>query len=431
MSESESYEEVTVASNGVTVIKTFEADAFPVPAIAFRIKSERREPVTVTLVDDVPENVAVEDLGFHPEYGSEHWTIEDDEITFEREIDSEEQYTTVYGIRATGTDDVEQFLTEPNIADVDPPLEDEDGVVGGSGSDVVRDVISGDTDSVPGLDDEDDDIGTLDLADPNDEGEKAEGDDEEKEEAEAEEGEEADEEEEEKEEKEEEAEAEEEEGEEADEEEEEKAEAGADAATNGVGDVESVAAALASEIRAGNVDDDDLEVLRDELELNGAGGGEAGGAMKARIENLQTNVSDLEAYIDALEEFLEENGTGLDVIEDVQNGLDDLETQLSDLESEVTDATDQVSELDDNMDTLESNLEGDLADLESDLKSLKADIKDLETDSDSIQDTIEDVESQVEEVADVEDDVADIEDEIEELKEWREQLSSVLGAADE
>jgi len=407
MSESESYEEVTVASNGVTVIKTFEADAFPVPAIAFRIKSERREPVTVTLVDDVPENVAVEDLGFHPEYGSEHWTIEDDEITFEREIDSEEQYTTVYGIRATGTDDVEQFLTEPNIADVDPPLEDEDGVVGGSGSDVVRDVISGDTDSVPGLDDEDDDIGTLDLADPNDEGEKAEGDDEEKEEAEAE------------------------EGEEADEEEEEKAEAGADAATNGVGDVESVAAALASEIRAGNVDDDDLEVLRDELELNGAGGGEAGGAMKARIENLQTNVSDLEAYIDALEEFLEENGTGLDVIEDVQNGLDDLETQLSDLESEVTDATDQVSELDDNMDTLESNLEGDLADLESDLKSLKADIKDLETDSDSIQDTIEDVESQVEEVADVEDDVADIEDEIEELKEWREQLSSVLGAADE
>ena len=54
MSESEQYEMVTVASDGVTVDKRFEEDEFPVPAIAFEIQSSRSETVTVTLVDRCP-----------------------------------------------------------------------------------------------------------------------------------------------------------------------------------------------------------------------------------------------------------------------------------------------------------------------------------------------------------------------------------------
>jgi uncharacterized coiled-coil protein SlyX len=412
MSESQNYEEVTVASNGITVIKTFEADAFPVPAIAFRIKSDRTEPVTVRIVDDVPENVAVEDLGFHPEYGSEYWTIEDDEITFEREVESEEQYTTVYGIRATGTDDVEQFLTEPDIADVDPPLEDEDGVVGGSGSDVVRDVISGNTDSVPGLSDEeggdeDEDIGTLDLADPNSEGED---DDEDK--AEAEDADESEAEDDEADEPEaEEAEAEDDEADEAEAEE-------ADAAkTNGVsGDIESVAAALATEIREGEVDDDDMEVLQDELEIE-ASGGTDGAAMDARIEKLQTNVADMEAYIDALEEFLEENGQGADLIEDVQSGLDDLESKMGEIEDGIEDNADDIA-----------SLEGKVNNIKGDMQSLKGDVKDVDDSIHEMQSTIDDLEGDLDDIEGVSDTIEDVEDDIVELQEWREQLSNVLGA---
>jgi uncharacterized coiled-coil protein SlyX len=416
MSESQNYEEVTVASNGITVIKTFEADAFPVPAIAFRIKSDRTEAVTVRIVDDVPENVAVEDLGFHPEYGSEYWTIEDDEITFEREIESEEQYTTVYGIRATGTDDVEQFLTEPDIADVDPPLEDEDGVVGGSGSDVVRDVISGNTDSVPGLSDEeggdeDEDIGTLDLADPNSEGEEAEPEDDEEDEAEAEEAEESEPEEEEEED---EAEAEEEPEDEEDEAEAEEADA---AKTNGVGgDIESVAAALATEIREGEVDDDDMEVLQDELEIEASGGAD-GAAMDARIEKLQTNVADMEAYIDALEEFLEENGQGADLIEEVQSGLDDLESKMGEIEDGIEDNADDIA-----------SLEGKVNNIKGDMQSLKGDVKDVDDSINEIQSTVGDLEGDLDDIEGVSDTIEDIEDDIVDLQEWREQLSNVLGA---
>ncbi|AQL41369.1 hypothetical protein BV210_00960 [Halorientalis sp. IM1011] len=428
MSESQNYEEVTVASDGVTVIKTFEADAFPVPAIAFRIDSDRTEAVTVRLVDEVPENVAVEDLGFHPEYGSEYWTIEDDEITFEREIEAEEQYTTVYGIRATGTDNVEQFLTEPELAEVDPPLEDEDGVVGGSGSDVVRDVISGNADSVPGLDDdeaEEEDIGTLDLTDPNAEQGEADpeevdlvddGDDEDEEEAE--EAEEADAEEEDEAETDDEAEETEAEAEtESETDDADTAESEPD--TGGSLDVESVASALATEIEAGEVDDDDLDVLREELEIEGGSGAGTGGAVEARIEKLQSDVSELDAYVDALEEFLEENGTGQDLIEGLQDDVANLEDQLGGLEDDIEDNSQQVASLEDSV-----------GGIQSDLQSLKGDVKDVDDDIDEIEGAIDDLEDELDDIDQVDDRVDDIEDDIVELKEWREQLSNVLGAAD-
>lgn len=119
MSEGEQYEGVQIEANGVAVEKTFEPEEFPVPAIVFRITSDHDETVGVELVDDVPDTVAVDDLGFHPEYGIEHWTLEADQITFHRGIEPDEEYTTVYGIRATGTDDIEQFLTEPEITTVE------------------------------------------------------------------------------------------------------------------------------------------------------------------------------------------------------------------------------------------------------------------------------------------------------------------------
>ncbi len=156
MASSQPSEEMTVSVDGITVVKRFEGDEFPVPAIAFEFRSAREEPVTVRLRDAVPEGVAVEDLGFHPEYGSVYWTVDDGEISFEREIDAGAEYTTVYGIRATETKDIDQFMLEPTIEAVDPPLPDgadtespEVDVVPGD-QEALKDAISGDG-TVPGL----------------------------------------------------------------------------------------------------------------------------------------------------------------------------------------------------------------------------------------------------------------------------------------
>lgn len=125
MSESQNHEDITVTADGVTVRKVFEPEWDPfagsvtVPGIEYHITVDRREPVTVTIVDDVPETVAAEDIGFHPKYFARDWTVENDTISFKREINADEQCTTAYEIPAA---DAEQFLTQPEIADVDPPL---------------------------------------------------------------------------------------------------------------------------------------------------------------------------------------------------------------------------------------------------------------------------------------------------------------------
>lgn len=354
MSNTEAYEAVTVSADGVTVVKRFEADEFPVPAIAFNIQSRRTEPVTVRLTDDVPEDVAVEDLGFHPEYGSEHWTIDEDTISFEREIDADSEYTTVYGIRATGTENVEQFLTEPSIESVDPPMEDDGDLVEDTGTDAVRDVIAGESDSVPGLEDTgDEEIETLDLADPNSEqGSTA-------------------------------------------------PETGEESTIEGV-QPGAVAKTLAAEIRQDAVDDATLAVLEEELDL---GEPETDGAVDARIQHLQNEVSDLAAYTSALEEFLADNGQGNELIEDFQERLDQFETELQSVQGEIRSVEETVSANDETV----SDLEATVTDLE---------------------DEVEAVSEQFGDAGDIEERLGDIEQNIDDLEEWREQLSSVIGGAE-
>jgi methyl-accepting chemotaxis protein len=396
-----------VVSDGVTVTKRYEADEFPVPAIAFNFASDRTEAVTVTLTDVVPEDVAVEDLGFHPEYGSEYWTIDDDTITFEKEIEPGSEYTTVYGIRATGTDNVEQFLTEPTVDHVDPPLEDDEGQLVGEGADAVKDVISGDADSVPGLDEEnDEDIETLDLKDPNNEGaarqERAESASDEQTAAD--------------------------EGEDTAQEQPASSSDGASVQVSG----DTLIGTMADELRNNEVDKEDVQILRKAFDL--ADGSD--GSVNARIDKLQSDVDKVVAYTDALEEFLDENGTGDEMIEEFQSEIDSFRSEVesfeSDLESVKSTAGDHDEEIDrlsgdvDQMQGTVDEVEGAVDSVESSVGDVESEVSELESQLADVQDDLEEIKDQMSDT-DVESQIEEIDEEIEELKEWREQLSSVIG----
>jgi len=389
MSNSQEHEEVSVSSGGVTVVKRFEADEFPVPAIAFEFSSDRDEAVAVTLSDDVPDGVAVEDLGFHPEYGSEYWTIDEDEIRFEYELEPDDEYTTVYGIRATGTENVEQFLTEPALESVEPPAEGDDGdSIPEPNDDVVRDVISGDGD-VPGLDDEpesdaeesDADVDTLDLNDPSDSG----GEDVSARETTVETD----------------------EGEAGEEDTDDSSDGAADAeAGDGDGRVsiegESLVTALAAEIREQEVSAEDIELLREAFELV------SDGSTEARIERLQSDIADLRAYTDALEEFLDENGTAQQLIEEFEQQIEEMEETVASMQSQTADTVERVEGAEDEIDSVSDSLD----DLEETVSNLESDI--------------ESVQEQVGE-ADVADRLEEIESAIDDLQEWQEQIKQTFG----
>ncbi|MFW6004419.1 MAG: hypothetical protein ACOCPV_02140, partial [Halodesulfurarchaeum sp.] len=113
-------EERVVREAGVTVSKSFDAEGFPVPAVTLAVDSERSEPVSLRITETVPDRFTIDQIGFHPDYGSDHWTARSDgTLRFEREVDPGASFTTVYGIRMEDGTDPEPLLTEPTV-EVEP-----------------------------------------------------------------------------------------------------------------------------------------------------------------------------------------------------------------------------------------------------------------------------------------------------------------------
>jgi predicted nucleic acid-binding Zn-ribbon protein len=476
MASSQPSEEVTVSVDGVTVVKRFEEDEFPVPAIAFEFRSARDESVTVQLRDAVPEGVAVEDLGFHPEYGSVYWTVGDGGITFERELEANAAYTTVYGIRATDTKDIDQFMVEPTIEAVDPPLPDgadaeapEVDVVPGD-QEAVKSAISGDG-TVPGLEEAEegedrdtesesegeDEAQTLDLNDPT--AEPAEGDAGSRE---------------------------------ADDSEPaatevavvqaddgdadagptgEAGEAGSADRVSADADIEpairraetaestaasvdgSLVRALAEEVRQDEVPEEDVELLREALGTPDR----TDGTTEARLQQLQQDIADLRAYVGALDEFLDENGTAQQVLEDARGQIDSFERQLAEFEQTVDrvetnteEAATTAEAAEAEVETIHDDLEGvadEVGDVQDSVESVDAtvddvrgDVTDLRTDLEGASRVIADLsertvacEAELEELGeevhggDTEGRLEEVESTLEDLQEWQTQIKETFG----
>ncbi|MFB6270500.1 MAG: hypothetical protein ABEH83_11180, partial [Halobacterium sp.] len=145
-------DETVVETGGVTVSKFFNAEDFPVPAVAFEVDSSRDDAVTLRIVDEIPDEFGIDQIGFHPEYGSEHWTASGDGVVrFEREIEPGESFTTVYGVRMEEGQDETPFLSAPTV---EIEGEDIDDVVPPESTSVVRELAGGERETVPGLEDD-------------------------------------------------------------------------------------------------------------------------------------------------------------------------------------------------------------------------------------------------------------------------------------
>lgn len=367
---------VTVNRDGVSVEKSYEPDDFPVPAIAFVFRSEREdEAVTVRLSDTVPEGVDPQDVGFHPEYGQEHWSVEGDRIVFERSLDPEEEYTTVYGLRSA-VDDVSRYLSEPDLESVDPSLEEP----GGKGGDETG---GGLDESVPEIvgeaEDEEDEEISLDLADPPAGVESAVTETDGSDDATA-------------------------AGTDADPD----ADASDERPGGGISPA-NVAEALAAELREGAVSERARETLRAELSPER-------GSVDARIADLQSEVADLRAYTDALEAFLDEEGGARQVLDDLDARVSDVEATLADIDDRADRNAERIGEVD-----------ADLAALVDEVDAVEARVDDVESSVETVRKEIDaDIEDRV---GDLEDRLDGIQDDLEQLDQMRKQLSSVFEPA--
>jgi len=430
--------------DGVTVRKSFETDEFPVPAVTFDIESAREDPVRVTITDDIPEQVAMEQIGFHPDYHNDEWTAyPEGRVEFTHEFGSRESITTIYGVRLDEDDSQEAFLQDPDISiqrvedDTAAAVVDQ-GETGGlddGGEDVsvtdpdrtnvVREVIEGDRETVPGLEDEETDTAVAEAngGDPAEAGVQGEtgtaeeastsatdmegefGDADTSAEATiddtdpvvADTG--------------------------GDTSAEDTTAAGARPATG-----ESLAATLAAEIRAGDVDDDDLATIKEELRSDKS--------TETRIGHLQSRVSDLEAYSQAIEEFIDEHGSAQQLLRSVEDDLTTLANRVDELETSTEEAaaarqelSEDVAKVDAQMETLQADIDevvGDVGRLQDELDAVRGDVAEVDEEVAAVR---ADVEERLEEtVDDLEDDLESVQEDVEDLHEWRAQLTDVFGA---
>ena len=450
MSERTAETTTTVDEDGIRVEKSFTDDAFPVPAVMYELSSAREDPVRVRIVDRIPESFPMDRIGFHPEYESDSWTAyKDHRVEFERVIDPGDTVETVFGIRDDDPD-LDGFLGSPVIEHV-PVGEEIEDVLGAGDTDAVREVLSGDRATLPGMEeplapDADVEAGEEaagDLADhAADEPavDEPEADDppvdaEEATETEADDeagGSESDEEPAEADDApetdapepravtagtaavtahagESDAEVSEENLVEDDDEEAETTEGDAEPAV--VDDAEpepsdadaepprtaapesGLAAALAAEIRAGEVDDDDLETLRSELDMG------VPRSVDVRIGRLQSSVADIEAYADALAEFIDGEGTAREILDDLDEQLAAVEAEMTALDERVAsadtdreDIREEVSRVDESVSSVTDEVEavtGRVEEVDDRVDTVAADVSSVDESVTSVEESVE------------------------------------------
>lgn len=326
MSDAGTTPETSISSAGVTVRKTHETDEFPVPAVTFDLVSEREDAAVVRVVDSAPENASPNDLGFNPDYGGDHWSIEDGYAVFERRLAPGEEYRTVYGVRNVDPDPERLVAGDPvvDVTSVDTP----DGENGDGVESTNRTTAT-------------------------------------------------------------------------------------TAGTSGVG------AALAAEIRDGDLSTADRELLEESFGRSGSD--------EARLTHLQSRISDLEAYSDALEAFIDEHGTGREVIEDASDRLDTIETEIDDLAERTDEHTASIERLSERTEANETDVDR-LAERTDETATQVDDLAERTdehaADIDSLDKGIADARAEIEETQAWLD---DLREDVEEIETWRTRISSVFG----
>ena len=331
---------------GVTAEKSVVTTEKGILQITFDVISTRSEPVHVEIRDQIPERIHLDRVGFHPDYGRENWSIEHEhQVVFESTLDPHGDLHTVYAIKPDGASDLSTVSTETEIVGT---IDGERAPAAGASETTDRAEPSSEQpgDETDAARNDIDEVVPQEVPDPNGEAEipSASGG--------------ADP-----------ADAVDEEGGGVDGENRDAADAdGLDdgrspdsgSAEPGSSDGELIAQ-LAAELADGRASDEDLAVLGDHLSSVVDAEPPGRNSFDARLERAERELNELSAYTDALSEFLDEHGSGQEILDDLNDRTADVESQLETVTGEVEEVNgrlettaDEVGELDDRLETAEN-----------------------------------------------------------------------------
>ncbi|MFC6951656.1 hypothetical protein [Halorubellus litoreus] len=209
-------------------------------------------------------------------------------------------------------------------------------------------------------------------------------------------------------------------------------------------DDDRVAEQLLDELESGGVTE------RERVELRRRLGVDPRTSTEARIDHLQTRVEELAAYTDALEAFLDENGTARDVLEDLQADVgslhertaaaadergalradvDEVEARTTDVEATTDDIEATADDIEEAVDAIDARVETIESEQAAERERVDGLASAVRSNSDDIDHLAADVREDVDELADAVDDltatVESIDERLAELGETVEQNARV------
>lgn len=175
------------------------------------------------------------------------------------------------------------------------------------------------------------------------------------------------------------------------------------------------------QIKDGDAEDDTEETEPKSVENGDVSAPES---LKVQIRDIQAKMQEFEAYVGALEEFLNEEGTGEQVIEQVQDDINEIESQLEnvddEIESRVSQTEEQIEAISDKVDGQNEKIEG----VESEVDNIEGNVRGLNSRVNETEDTIESHDERLIEVAKT------VEGNSEELEEVQSQVSTAQNIAE-
>ena len=360
-------DEIILEEDNIQVTKSFSADELAVPVIRLRITSEHDTARNIQVTDTLPPSFSMDDIGFHPKYDKDRWTAyQDGQIVYERTISPGETVETVYGIRIDDPDEASPFMRTPeltvseNKSDIEAPAQEAitsiEDIAPIEQSQSVKDMLSTTGPGESAVEQSSTTIpeatsqsqsGSPDVAQHASSSNPS-------------------------------------------------AEADTSSSSTLVSDI-------TDEIQSGEVDEDEIEQLREALGL------EVSRSVNAKIDHLQKRVENIAAYESALEKL-------------VDAARDDT---LADLEKNTSELAKEVNRLDRRLDEIETKLSE--RDVNTRLDSLAADVNRLEAEfeSDDLPDAqeVDELATQVDNLTET---IDQQQEQLDEFRAWREQLSDMF-----
>lgn len=181
-------------------------------------------------------------------------------------------------------------------------------------------------------------------------------------------------------------------------------------------DSSTVAERVAFELRRGDPPEQAVATLRSELQPDTTG------SVDAKLDHCLRRIGELDAYVDALEAFLDDEGTARQLLTELRDDIDRVEAR-----------TEDVAERLDTVESTQSGLESRLSSVETELEALDervGAVEDLDESVEALDGTVRETRAELTDAVDeVETELARLGEEMESVEQWRATVVDALSGA--